>query len=85
MNDYNTAFGPSAWQPFRGNLPGLSGSLVLMDSATGFKTAREIVSNTDRFLLTQAVQEVWPSDKLTEVTIGGKRYIARRPQPGSEF
>jgi hypothetical protein len=73
------SFGPHAWQPFRADLPGLSGAFLLMAAGTGFTTAREIVSNRDLSFVTQAVRAVYPNDELIEVGIGRKRYLARRP------
>lgn len=72
-----------AWRAFPRELPGLSGSRVLLDVATG--KPRQLVSKQDTFFVVQAVRELYPRDDLSEVTVGGKRYLARRDEYGSDF
>ena len=85
MSALNEQFGESAWRAFPLHLPGLAGALLLYDHATGFRNPRELVSKPDAFYVVQAVRELFPKDTFTEVTVNGRKYLARRNQFDSKF
>ena len=74
MSEFDNNLRPAAWREAQ------DGWLVLMDAAHKFKRPREIVSDTDEYILKSAVKAQYPNDELKSISDGNKRFLVRRPR-----